>query len=198
MNILSIDFDWIMEPSIGIYNDFCFDEKKLNDHIPIKDSIRFKPQYEKFYQLNYYLKKIKETIDDPTHIVFADYHGEIVKYICEVWNIKEPFNLYNIDHHHDLGYKKNNIEILKDGLRSSNWASLCPNIKEYNWIGNKNSDQSTLTPEIISNVPKFNPSTNIHLIKDIKFDYVFICLSPGWIPDELFYLFYVIKLYIGE
>ena len=194
MNILSIDFDWIMEPSIGIYNDFCCDEKALNSHIPVKDSIRFKPKYEKFYQLNYYLKKIKETIDDPTHIVFADYHNEIVKYIYEIWNIKEPYNLYNIDHHHDMGYDKQ----FKDELNSSNWVHFCKNLKVYNWIGNKTSDQSTLTPNIISNIPKFNSSTNIHSIKDIKFDYVFICLSPGWIPDELFYLFYVIKLYIGE
>ena len=179
MNVLSIDFDWIMEPVIEAYNhisgspvlkyDDCWNiiKKKLPDT--------------KFYCNNNLLNKIFEIVEKfPNRIVIGENHEEILQMIND-----EPVDmLVNIDHHHDcygFSLDRNNE------IHCGNWVDyLFQNdlLGHYIWVTNYTSDP---------NQGKFNtyPSDKVEIdsnvdaiLKFVKFDKIFLCLSPNWIPPQ--------------
>ena len=75
---------------------------------------------------------------DPSNIHFIENHEDIVKY-CN-----RECSITNIDHHHDIVYNKDEIDIRlsEDRLNCGNWAKyLFENnkLKYYHWINNNNS-----------------------------------------------------------
>lgn len=194
INILSIDLDWIMEPCIEIYNLIVTDQWEeswnlIRNRCP---GINLFPNYQKLYQLTELLFN-KDAMVDPSHIYITESHAEIYDAI-EQWNIDKPFSIFNVDHHHDCGYDNDfNVDNLIgdffQNVKCSNWvpALRYQNNKfvKYYWINNYNSD-NTIHNEVNGYVPNFNISSDIDILKPIKFDYIFICQSLGWIPPNLY------------
>lgn len=102
-NIVTIDFDIIMGPSIEGYNNI------INDYVSFEILANKFPFYNSaeadlyvYEYLTRYLTEIITHIEDKNKIKFISQH-DLMYHICK--NEKEPFNLINIDHHHDINYK---------------------------------------------------------------------------------------------
>ena len=196
INILSVDFDWIMEPSIKAYNDITDGLIPLDETLASSPGITISPSYAKFKDLVIYTGNIAQTMVASNHVVFGKNHNEIITSIENIWHINRPYNIYNIDHHHDCGYTVETLEELyNQGLGCGNWVPYCKNLNEYIWINNRNSDLQIID-EVFQNFHKFTRTSDLHLIDYIPFDYMFVCLSPGWIPSKLFPLYDVLKFNI--
>jgi hypothetical protein len=184
MNILSVDFDIIMAPSINLYNSLVKDGvnfSDIQDDYPLLSYVQ--ADYTLYQKLvNYILDTVKNL--PITSIRVARSHEDI-KYIL---NDCENAHVYNIDHHHDLGYPTEN-PVDNDYLDCSNWADYFikrGNIVQYVWLKNKNSIDHPFY-----NVTSFNFNTlNLRALPPM--DKVFICLSPEWIPKNIYPLFYMI------
>lgn len=101
MNCLTIDFDIIMAPSIGLYNDLISDDwtlGKIEKEYP-NLSLVLPPDYYLYeYITKYLIHVFKNT--SPEKIFFIQSHETAAKILEELTNIQ----LVNIDHHHDIGY----------------------------------------------------------------------------------------------
>lgn len=170
-NILSIDFDIIMAPSIELYNNLVpqLSWKQLKQ-LPYLKSLNYdKDIYNKIIN---YIKKYKK--EDR---IFIKEHDEIVKFITE------PCYLINIDHHHDCGYKKNGNQ-----LSCANWLNyLFTNnliINNPIWFCDKNSGTEHPDWLIVKQIE------NQELPEG---DLLIIANSVPWIPPEYQYLFEELK-----
>lgn len=179
MNILSIDFDWIMEPSIEAYNYFTGEHtlgpalawEKVFELIP---NLNIDCDLEKYKILYFLLKQVSKNIKSE-NIYVGFKHNEIY-YFLEDIDPNEPINIYNIDHHHDIGYPENDNTILNLG----NWVDHInkdKNLVNYTWICNKNS---TSCPS--NNLTHFYRTSDINIVDKVKFDKIFICASWEWVP----------------
>ena len=188
MNVLSIDFDWIMEPTIEAYNSLSHGRdafgpaeiwRIIQGKIP-----GFSPECDlnKFTDLFFFLKEKVNGIDKD-NIKIAFNHEEIYDFLDKDFDV----SLYNIDHHHDMGYPQNDSEENKEraleGLGCGNWVSFLnknKKIKQYTWIGNHNSNPPM---NIISNdYDNFIFTTDLNALCSVKFDKIFICASWEWVP----------------
>lgn len=197
-NVLSVDFDWIMAPCIELYNAAAIEEKELDELFPNIKAMHLFPDYKKYRELCLYLINICYKIKDKNHIIFARNHDEILDYINDKWKIEDDIHVYNIDHHHDCGYKNSYQEGIDFGKSCTNWVILCDKIKHYTWINNLDSDHGTIYDEVIKKFESFQYTSDINLINYKNFDYVFVCLSPGWVPAELFPLFDALEFMIKD
>ena len=148
MNVLSIDFDWIMEPTIEAYNNLAHGHdphgyaeiwKIIQNKMP-----GFEPECDlnKFTDLFFFLKSLAKNISKE-NIKIAFNHEEIYDFVKDC----EELTIYNIDHHHDMGYSKpserqeDNQSLLEE-LGCGNWVSYLRknnNLNQYCWVGNYNS-----------------------------------------------------------
>ena len=200
INILSIDFDWIMEPSIALYNDLAADSVPCDETLSRAPGVTIKPDFEKFRLLNMYINNIVHTIKDTSHVGYATHHEAIIDYIKNIWKLGDKrYNIYNIDHHHDCGYGVLTMQDIYDmKLQCGNWVPYCDKIKDYIWINNKNSITNTIIPEVRQRFRKFQFTADINIINYVKFDYLFLCLSPGWVPKEYYPLYQVLEFNIDK
>lgn len=192
-NILSIDFDIIMQPDIQLYNyNISKNTNSVDDMInkyPMLSACRV--NFDIYSKIVLFLMEIVNTIDiDNIRIAYS--HDDIKNLLnsCEDGNI-----VYNIDHHHDLGYPHRNK------CDETNWAGYFLNnnkIKKYIWLNNKNSEygQNELSDDRIK-IIEFNK------INDLKsffpsFDKLFICLSPEWIVKDYKKLFFLLLDLINQ
>lgn len=189
INILSLDVDWIMEPSIDLYNNKVqnddFDQQNLIAEL--SPGVTFTADLNKFYQLNQLLFSHRCLVK-PDDLYVTISHQQILEAIDQ-WNIQQPFTVWNIDHHHDCGYMPPDApdEQLFGSLGCGNWVPwLMKNFQyfeHYRWICNYNSDKDILkcaqpfVPDLLS-------SSDIGILDNITFQKVFICKSPGWIPNQ--------------
>ena len=115
------------------------------------------------------------------NIHFIINHEEILQYLPK----DEEFNLYNIDHHHDMGYEE------KIGVRPQCGDWVCHAydkypMKKYYWV----SDDLGIDPD--------TDKYEVQRLRVNSFSYynilpetskVIVCLSPTWVPSQ-FYPFY--------
>lgn len=176
-----------MAPSIELYNDKVpgLSQEKLIEVFPLLQYCQADMlHYQKL--LSYLLKIVPEMNPNNIHIAFS--HQTILKYIPS----DEENHIINIDHHHDLGYKKD--DEAKIGT-CANWVKslfLKDQIARYTWINNGNSSK---LPEDIENRQKFKEKIHIQDFRNFNIlyptpDILFICLSPEWIPLNYRPLFY--------
>lgn len=178
MNIVSIDFDIIMAPSIEYYNSLNGDREYIFNEPLMKNCEADLAMYHKLSQWLY--KKIKTL--PAKDIIFIEDHHKIINHIPE----NEDVFLVNIDHHHDLGYSQEDYEVTNENLDCGNWGKfLIQNnrIKNYIWLCNPNSSKNT-----------FNYGA-YHYLKDFDIDNlvpdkIIICLSPPWVPHQYRNLFF--------
>jgi len=196
-NILTIDFDIIMAPTINAYNDsvpkvswdYLQNDPLLN--LAFADLIHYYRLTKFLFYLTKFLSKEK------FHFVFD--HQQVVKWIP----LNEPVMIWNIDHHHDLGYADKDLEDLKGKeLNCANWVKWVidnsSSLVQYNWIGNENS-----TPPHEKNKPNLLISDILKQceLEDrfiIKPDEVIIVLSPPWVPPRIRPLYDLWRELLGD
>ena len=122
INILSVDFDWIMEPSIYAYNSLIINDSAVEQVLIDTKSpgAIFLPDYNKYYELIQLLFSRKLNSKD---VYIAESHNEIITAIHN-WNIDNNIIIYNIDHHHDCGYPETNEKKPKKIRYILNWRKL--------------------------------------------------------------------------
>ena len=200
MNVLSIDFDWIMEPSIEAYNKLakieCLGPMRTWENI-IKtipslnvecDLIKFQILYELLIQKSKTLAK--------DNILIALNHDAIYNFLQN----DNQLHVYNIDHHHDMGYPHYlNDEHVYNTLSVANWVYYLDQTKTlqtYTWIHNKNSTQPTKDSTKLSCY--YTHSTEISVLDDIQFDKIFLCASWEWVPLKYEPLFNILVSIIDK
>ena len=188
MNILSIDFDIIMEPTINYYNGWTGKGWKNI----LKENPGFITAKASFFNFNLILHILEKILTYNTSIYVAYDHKTIVDFLEN----DSDLTIYNIDHHHDLSYgEKQTKEDTLNHLNCGNWAKyLFDNnqMKKYVWLKNNNSiefsDDYLDKNEYNYEIKSFNNFVHEDFF-DINFDKVYICLSPEWVPPYYFDLF---------
>ena len=198
INILSVDFDWIMAPSIEAYNNLVFNDnyKNWDSIVQQMPGIHFPCDLTKYKSLMVCLYNVVSGLKDKDHYKWGLNHDQIVECITKDWNLKNrPYNLYNIDHHHDCGYLDNGAPTVKEALNQTmgraNWVChLAQNtqLQSYTWVHNETSQRS-LSRDMINHLHKFTDCIDLNVIDFVQFDYVFLSASKEWVPPEYHCLF---------
>ena len=206
MRILSIDLDYIMSPSIQLYNNAFFDSNPLTRWNDLFNNTDFKENHLVIDQSNLlfcfdtFLKSLKEC----DSISFGYEHDAILFYIEKFTDIE----LINIDHHDDVlggsyttdavynpegALSKEYYDLCEGGrVNESNWVSWLSNekkLKSYTWIGNVNSNKSKnfFNEKIIPNY--VNVEKENYKFDNYKFEHIHVCLSPQYIPKNHWHYF---------
>jgi len=194
-NVLSIDMDYIMGPCIELYNNLIgqapYNEyspedfwEKLNEFLNIQQFLTYDEQ-----KLLFLVKVFSKAIANvpSERILFAIEHDMILNLLCTAQaSAEERFEIYNLDHHHDIYYDgRQRDEAERFSFASpANWVYYLGTnnkIEEYHWLRNKNSamfpieEQKDLFFPVDLNTPE-------EKLEGITFDYVFVCLSKKYYP----------------
>lgn len=174
MNILTIDFDWIMSDVIECYNNNIttgddYDEmwKDIKRRMP---TLNYNPNIELFEKI----QKLCTIFHDRLYKIRN--HQDVIPYVGNGCDI-----LINIDHHHD--YYKPTIRPPYD---CSNWVRYLHQKKlfqQYIWIPNPTShDLDILDADQRLYTMMEEP---IELIRRYKIDKCILCQSPEWLSPEV-------------
>lgn len=185
MDVLSIDFDIIMAPTIEYYNHMV-PFRKWED-IQIENPYMYNPKAD-LSHYNYLLCLLDKIITKEKDIYVAYNHKMIIDFLSNV----DIIDIINIDHHHDLGYHLEENE--KDNC--ANWAKqLLKSGKMRNYIWAKNVNSQLPVDSIKKELESYNYTiADFNELKDkiadMKFDKIFLCMSPEWVPPYYQQLFY--------
>jgi len=135
---------------------------------------------------------------------FGYEHDSILYGIRDFSNI----DLINIDHHddvfagdydnqystYDAALKKEYFEIVNNNrVHEGNWIAWLASLKKINscvWIGNENSGNKDRNVQNSKVVPNYlNVEKENYKFDDYEFDYIFVCLSPQYIPKNHWHYF---------
>lgn len=184
MNIVTIDFDIIMKPSISFYNNMVDVDTPMKDYI---DEFSFLTNIPADLYIYDYLTRyiIKSMNRGCRKIYFINSHESAVEIIKTLSSTGDVV-LYNIDHHHDLGYDMSEKDWRMPATKAvvGNWVKYCKDkryIDDYFWIHNENSDPYPDSAE--KYVTKDFLLADINL-EDEEYtpDALIICASYEWIP----------------
>ena len=190
-NIVTIDFDIIMAPSIMLYNNMVGPGKWEEDFMN-NPQLALSTADLQHYQvlMQWLLKTVPVMSKENIHFIFD--HEKIINFLPET---EDDIIITNIDHHHDVVYEDSHKKekITKDNLTCGNWVKYIAdnkNLLRYNWICNGNSER------VDKNFAHLVTSTVD--LREYNFnnlstpDCLIICLSPFWIPPTYRPLFYTI------
>ena len=183
-NIVTIDFDIIMGPSIELYNSLV-PRKQWEELGEIPQIRTLSADLTLYSRLTEYILKIKKQISSQ-HIHFLLDHEDVSFFIQP----EEEVIIYNIDHHHDCGYDQHKKY---DKMTCANWVYFIHEFAskvEYNWICNINSDLPCDEEDSIKTLIQnqyFIGSFNLDQLPIP--DELVIVLSPQWVPPNIQPLF---------
>lgn len=166
-NIVSIDFDIIMAPDIDKYNNIAG-----NINWQAMEQLGIKADFTHYKRLTKWLLSTMKLLESKDIVLIED-HGQILNYISK----DEDINLWNIDHHHDCGYRNSADKPLNCG----NWVCKIPNLKNYTWINNPTSKSDDPKSETILINSSFK-LIHYNLFNLPKPDKLILCLSEPWVP----------------
>lgn len=200
MNVLSIDFDIIMAPDIGLYNSIVGTshdnsrsiEQRIKEHPMLAGCRADLNHYQRM--VLYILRVIKDL--DIEDIRISNTHEDIKNVLKDLNNV----HIYNIDHHHDLGYPQEGKTPSEEHCSCANWGEYYFNkgiITEFTWLNNTNSGPVPPAWENDNRV-----TTCLYQETELddlpKMDKLFLCLSPEWTPSMYHPLFYTILDLMNE
>ena len=212
MNVLSIDLDYIMWPDIHFYNGMLYDPnptarwKKMEDGRYINERRKFNiDQGNLMFVYNTFLKAIKNC-----NSVSFGYEHDSILYELE----KEKYDsidLYHIDHHDDYingrysedGYKGYEKEYYftehQHYLDEGNWGAwlrIKKKLKSFLWIHNPNVKFNLKDSRTKFIYDSMDGEYYMHSREEIgenlqkqRYDHIFVCLSPQYIPPEYWHYF---------
>jgi len=202
--VLSIDLDYIMGPVIETYNSFYYDHnsstrwRNLNEFDKYKNLEYPINQTNLMYCFNIFLKSLKHCND----VSFGYEHDFILYSMQDFKNIE----LINIDHHDDV-FAADFFDMYKNGfldkeydeivysnrVHEGNWVSWLHKenkLDSYVWIRNENSANVSRDEFNKSILKKYLSVTRDNYnFDDYKFDKIFVCLSPQYVPKEHWHYF---------
>ncbi len=201
MNVLSVDFDIIMAPDIGLYNSMVGTshdnsrsiDQRIKEH-PILAGCRA--------DLNHYQRLIPYILKVTQDLKIEDIRISMThEDIKNVLKNMEDVHVFNIDHHHDLGYPQEGENRPKEEHCScANWGEYYFHqgiITQFTWLNNTNSGPVAPAWENDSRITtQLYQETNLETLP--KMDKLFLCLSPEWTPSMYHPLFYTILDLINE
>jgi hypothetical protein len=205
-NILSIDLDIIMHPSIDLYNEEIFADEDPDE---LWKDLEETYHYQEHSTLSYDEKTVLELAklihknkSKPFHFITS--HEEIVTILknSPTYN-QENYNLVNIDFHHDLWYTEEDFPYIvkEDGYDCTNWLGylyLKKKIAQMTWMKAPNSSKPNL--KIYGGKFQLNTLTlrEFFRLEEQDFDEVFVCLSPQWIPPQHRFFYEIFKLIVSK
>lgn len=205
MKVLSIDLDYIMGPTIQLYNGLFYDNnptlrwRELFENSDFVENHFYIDQSNLMFCFNVFLKALKNC----QSVSFGYEHDSILFSIKDFSNI----DLINIDHHDDVfggdytnrmpddhAYSKEYFEIKNDNrVHEGNWGAWLTSknkIKSFTWIGNNNSGnkiRNNFNSQVIPNY--LNIEKEDYKFIDYNFDHIFVCLSPQYVPKNHWHYF---------
>lgn len=201
MRVLSIDFDWVMEPCIEVYNDFSRARhvigakgawEDIEQKIPMIHQLGLEMDYKKYQELYYLIMGVIQ--ENPNiKIAIRSEHDMIIPIIKSYFSSKDyTLSLINVDHHHDLGYVGDTYE----ECGCANWVMHLARDKNiphlsYQWIHNTNSEMGQ--HESIPCSLMENNSTQLVNIDIANIDLLFLCSSWEWVPMKYGPLFDILQ-----
>tara|TARA_R100000030_G_C3249156_1_gene122522 strand:- start:645 stop:1415 length:771 start_codon:yes stop_codon:yes gene_type:complete len=199
--VLSIDLDYIMEPSIEKYNGLAFDlnTKRRWDQLygdTNYDENSFEIEEDNFlFCFDVFCKSIMNC----KNVTFGYDHDEIL-YSIKNWN---NIDLINIDWHDDViegayfryyddvkvASKREYNDVKNNKVTEGNWGAWLHSqqkLNSFTWICADNSGSVEKNNAIKSLLKKrFNHFTkDNYKFENYKFDHIFVCLSPQYIPPK--------------
>ncbi len=222
--VLSIDIDYVMSPTIQLYNELYETiEKGGND--PMKMS--YKDYWDKVEELTESRRFLEydqakyDAVKDlclkvaeylpPENIYFAREHDAILTFLCQdKKKVDYIYDIYNVDHHHDIYYNDSQKAWVHrfNFAQCANWVwYLYENKKlnQYFWIRNENSKRYPFVGNNGCNkdlaCPEFYSMSNIKEVKELEsrtFDYMFLCRSNNYLPFKFESLFNNLRDSIGK
>lgn len=181
MDVISIDFDIIMSPSINFYNDM------VGDDVLLSQLLEDFPQLENsfnadLYIYQYFTRLITEMCCKGVPVYFITNHQDILPYLQQ---FEEPVNVYNFDHHHDIGYGIKNWVLKISKPACGNWVKYGKDnnlINDYIWIHDNAAGD-------LEDLPRKKYLTREYTLEEYgntshKLDVgaVVVCASWEWIP----------------
>lgn len=205
MKVLSIDLDYIMGPTIQLYNGLFYNDnptvrwRELFLNSDFTENHFYIDQSNLMFCFNVFLKSLKHC----QSVSFGYEHDSILFSIKDYSDI----DLINIDHHDDVfggdytnmlpderAYSKEYFEINNDNrVHEGNWGAWLASknkLKSFTWIGNINSRnkiRNNFNSQIIPNY--LNIEKEDYKFTDYNFDHIFVCLSPQYIPKNHWHYF---------
>lgn len=203
MKVLSIDLDYIMGPTIELYNGLFFDQnastrwRNLFERSDFRENHIFIDQSNLMFCYNTFLKSLKYC----KNVSFGYDHDSILYEISDFSDIE----LINIDHHDDVfaaDYNDEYYEFLEkeyseiiesNKVHEGNWVAWLASrgkLKSYTWIGNENSGNKIRNDFNSKIVPNYlNIEKENYKFDNYNFDHIFVCLSPQYIPKNHWHYF---------
>ena len=105
--VLSIDFDYIMAPCIQEYNNNINSNNIFAERKYTFSNLKCDFGYDK-EKLDWLKSLIKQLDPNRTKAYVINDHSEVVTALTNEYNLNDynpPYQIINIDHHHDLGYR---------------------------------------------------------------------------------------------
>jgi hypothetical protein len=189
MNVLSIDFDIIMAPSINLYNNMV-PANHWDDLLKSLPNLTTTPA-----DLNIYsrlLRYLLRTIDKTSSIFIGYSHSFIQDYLKN----DNDLNITNIDHHHDIFYDIKDKDKKLEECNCADWVKYFHDqgqLKDYTWVHNDNSCDPNFEVDF-----KYNKIPFKEFEFAESYDKHFICLSPERVPPYYHSLFYTILDCLNE
>lgn len=196
--VLSIDFDYIMGPTINLYNDICAGDiapSRVWDRLEKERNIEASLKYDKenldlIYRL---VAKVAKTVSNTKRIMFAENHDMILKLLCE--DDGNKYDVYNVDQHHDIFYSEEQYKDVAEFGKASvgNWVLYLQQngfLESYHWAKNSTSGKLQEKWDFqFEELSKYQAKS----LMDIDFDYLFVCGSPQWVPYTFAHLYDTLK-----
>ena len=199
--VLSIDLDYIMEPSIEKYQLSCIFQHN-NPEVRWSNFFQFSGVTSNNLDINvsnlmYCYKVFLQAIKNSKSVSFG-YDHDAILFSIEGY---EDIDLIHIDHHDDflaghfdgrsdLEYKKIIENNLVDEGNWIAWLSVRNKLKEFIWISNENSSNKDRNEFIEQVFPNYQCLTKDEFdFSTFAFDHVFVCLSPAYIPPQHWHYF---------
>ena len=187
-NILSIDFDIIMAPTIWLYNNIVPQQKwnDLNSSPYMQLATADLLHYHRL--TNYLLYLTKKLSKDNIHFVLD--HEQIAFKLAQT--PEEKYVITNIDHHHDVAYHDKDVPFIEGPPTCATclkWLSERGMVERYRWINNGNSN-GIFNKELEKFIDVTIDFRDFSFENQTDPDEVFIVLSSPWIPPEYQRLFY--------
>lgn len=197
MKVLSIDIDFITNKYADKISAFCGPKPHIkwwNFFNNVKEH-NFKIDYENF---SFLMEVFNSCSTLNNKVVFAINHDSI---LSELNEIEDNFDIINIDHHHDIVYTRDEVVELEnfDYFNCGSWLWYLNHknkINSYTWIKNKNSNvfnEGIVNSKTLKEYKSYFKNDLPFDIKEIKFDFIFVCLSPDFIMPEHWSYFHMLR-----
>ncbi len=191
LKILSVDFDYIMYPCIKLYNSHVSGAEN--------QAVTWE-RLEQLLEIDKYLCYDADALKMISGVILKNVMGKAVFFPVtdheEIVDILKKdngypstkFDIVNIDFHHDMYYREEDIAEIKDfgQYNCSDWLGylyFTGKLESCHWFKAPNSDIYNGKAEI-----KISSKKDIGNLGN-NFDMVFLCLSPQWVPYKYHHLY---------